>query len=394
MQSPKVTEMLDGRMYIFDDVFSPPELNELVRDVQNWPYLYGEVDDGDLPPTGMSTGEYTGTKTFHALWNFCEEHVPQVHGCILKRSHANIFAPRESAYYHVDDESDEAWTFMFYANNSWDINDGGETKFIANLKNDKTNYEGTEYPEVISIPPIPGRILIWKSNVLHTATPMRNTHRFTPTFKFIKFLKDKHGKGEGGIVMGDKTTYPWQKEEYIPPAPITEVMHNVASIDVYETNLPNVDNEKLMEELVNQEQERIDPNPEDTHYEDHKFPSSGTCMHFMGEVERAVTAFTKQNVNLTGIWTHKTEPNGSTAFHSHTSSKWSFVYYPEHSTGQGNLHFTVFVNDMPRFEKVIEPKPGMLLVFDSRISHYTGKNVTTTDRYSISGNFNIRSKDD
>ena len=47
MQSPKVTEMLDGRMYIFDDVFSPPELNELVRDVQNWPYLYGEVDDGD-----------------------------------------------------------------------------------------------------------------------------------------------------------------------------------------------------------------------------------------------------------------------------------------------------------------------------------------------------------
>ena len=46
MRQPKVTEMLDGRMYIFDDAFEPPELNELVRDVQNWPYLYGEVDDG------------------------------------------------------------------------------------------------------------------------------------------------------------------------------------------------------------------------------------------------------------------------------------------------------------------------------------------------------------
>ena len=77
MREPKVTEKLDGRMFIFDDAFEPPELNELVRDVQNWPYLYGEVDDGDLPPTGMSTGEYTGTKTFHALWEFCEKYVPQ-----------------------------------------------------------------------------------------------------------------------------------------------------------------------------------------------------------------------------------------------------------------------------------------------------------------------------
>ena len=49
---------------------------------------------------------------------------------------------------------------------------------------------------------------------------------------------------------------------------------------------------------------------------------------------------------------------------------------------------------MPRFEKVIQPKAGMLLVFDSRVSHYTGKNITDTDRYSISGNFNIRSNNE
>tara|TARA_X000001036_G_scaffold197543_1_gene186014 strand:- start:358 stop:1539 length:1182 start_codon:yes stop_codon:yes gene_type:complete len=392
MSTPNITEKLDGRLIIIDDYFSAPELNELVRDVQNWPYLYGEVDDGDLPPTGMSTGEYTGTKTFHALWNFCEKHLPQTHGCILKRSHANIFAPREPAYYHVDDESDEAWTFMFYANNNWDINDGGETKFITNLQNKKENYEGTEYPEIIAIPPIPGRMLLWKSNVLHTATPMRNTHRFTPTFKFIKFLKEKHGKAEGGIVMGNKNTYPWH-QEYTPPLPITDIKHTIASIDVYETNLPNIDNDSLMYEIVNNEQERIDANPEDTHYEDIKFPGSDTCMHFMGEVEKAVTAYANKDVELTGIWTHKTEPNGSTAFHSHTKSLYSFVYYPQHEEGQGDIHFTVFINDMPRFEKVIQPKAGMLLIFDSKISHYTGKNVTNTDRYSISGNFNIRSND-
>ena len=139
MSTPNITEKLDGRLIIIDDYFSAPELNELVRDVQNWPYLYGEVDDGDLPPTGMSTGEYTGTKTFHALWKVCEEHLPQTHGCILKRSHANIFAPREPAYYHVDDESEEAWKFMFYANNNWDINDGGQKKLLQTYKTRKKN---------------------------------------------------------------------------------------------------------------------------------------------------------------------------------------------------------------------------------------------------------------
>ena len=46
MSTPNITEKLDGRLIIIDDYFSAPELNELVRDVQNWPYLYGEVDDG------------------------------------------------------------------------------------------------------------------------------------------------------------------------------------------------------------------------------------------------------------------------------------------------------------------------------------------------------------
>ena len=53
-----------------------------------------------------------------------------------------------------------------------------------------------------------------------------------------------------------------------------------------------------------------------------------------------------------------------------------------------------FIPDVLPFEKVVEPKEGMLLIFDSRISHYTGKNVSGKDRYSISGNFNTRSKNE
>ena len=62
MNEPVITQKLDGKLLIFDDVLLPP-LNELVMDVQNFP-SYGEVDDSDLLPTGMSTGDYSAQKTF------------------------------------------------------------------------------------------------------------------------------------------------------------------------------------------------------------------------------------------------------------------------------------------------------------------------------------------
>lgn len=210
MQKPKITEYLNGDVKVYDDVFAPPVLNELVTDVAGWNYLYGEVDDVDLPPTGLSTGDYIGTKTFTALWEFLEEHVPHVHGAVMKRSHANIFAPRELANYHIDDQSDDAWTFMFYANNNWDINQGGETKFITNLKHE-ANTSGVEYPEIIAVPPIPGRMIIFKSNILHTATPFKDFHRFTPTIKFVPFDPEIHTQGPLRLAM--KETYPWRNKD-------------------------------------------------------------------------------------------------------------------------------------------------------------------------------------
>jgi len=388
MQEPKVQTLLDGRMKIFDDVWSPPHLNELVLDVKNMLYMYGEVDNVDLPPTGMSTGDYLGTKIFHALWEFCEKYVPEVHGCILKRSHANIFAPREQAYYHVDDENDDAWTFMFYANNNWDINDGGETKFIIN-KQEKGNLEGTgDYPTIWAIPPIPGRMLIWKSNILHTATPLRNEHRFTPTFKFVKYEPDRHGKGEGAIRMGYPETYPWTKE-YVPPMPQKETLHTVARIDVLETAITNVIHDKIVEEIEVCDN-RIDNDPNDTHYEDLVYPSSAGCTHLQAELERTVQEYYGDDLELTGIWVHKTEPNGSTNFHNHHGSDISFVYYPRVLDNQGDLHFKLFANT-ESYEKTVHPSTGTMFIFPSSIPHYTGKNLSGKDRYSISGNFKRKS---
>ena len=43
LNEPDISEYLNGDIKVYDNVFSPPMLDELVRDVQSWPYLYGEV---------------------------------------------------------------------------------------------------------------------------------------------------------------------------------------------------------------------------------------------------------------------------------------------------------------------------------------------------------------
>ena len=42
---------------------------------------------------------------------------------------------------------------MFYANETWDINDGGETKFITNLKEEGKLEGDKDYPLIYAIPP-------------------------------------------------------------------------------------------------------------------------------------------------------------------------------------------------------------------------------------------------
>ena len=43
-----------------------------------------------------------------------------------------------------------------------------------------------DYPVVLSIAPVPGRLCVFKGNLLHSATGFRSTWRFTPTIQFFE----------------------------------------------------------------------------------------------------------------------------------------------------------------------------------------------------------------
>ena len=83
--------------------------------------------------------------------------------------YVNCFAPSENPYFHTD--GDDGVTFLYYVNDRWELNDGGETQIIVN-------------DEIKGILPLPNRIVGFDASLLHRATSFRFKHRFTLAAKF------------------------------------------------------------------------------------------------------------------------------------------------------------------------------------------------------------------
>ena len=188
----KHTNYFNGDIQTYDDIFTEQQLNAIAAEVTTLNYGYGSIDQMSLQnfqaPTGMVNVGKGNDNWYKVVEDYCRKNIPELKDIPEGRHHVNLFGPRENAMYHED--SEDGWTAIFYANQYWDINEGGETKFImpADMldasKEIKT--DTLDYPVVLSIAPIPGRLVIFKGNLLHSATGFRNTWHFTPTIQFYK----------------------------------------------------------------------------------------------------------------------------------------------------------------------------------------------------------------
>ena len=131
-------------------------------------YVYGEVDDYNLPPTGM-THEI---KKDSLIYNLFESKTrPFVSNELsLHRMYVNCFAPSENPYFHTDGDSNDI-TFLYYANKTWNYQEGGETQFVVDN-------------EIYGVTPIPNRMIYFDASILHRAITFRNRHRFTVAIKY------------------------------------------------------------------------------------------------------------------------------------------------------------------------------------------------------------------
>ena len=154
---------------IIDNFLKVEYYEKMINFCERSTYLYGEKDSKDSPETGMVHNFNLNSSIVEVFQKNLIDLYPEIKKFYLERMYINCFAPSENPYFHIDAEL--GITCLYYPTKSWNYDDGGETQFILN-------------DEIKGVLPIPNRIVIFDSNILHKATSFRNKHRFTVALKY------------------------------------------------------------------------------------------------------------------------------------------------------------------------------------------------------------------
>ena len=176
---------------------------------------------------------------------------------------------------------------------------------------------------------------------------------------------------------------------------------NLINVGVFKTTLGSIDNEKILAEMDSSnlqiEQKFIDGYSKEswhTYYEDDKFPARlPECSRLYSEIENAVTNIVGTKMSISNIWSLTLSKGESVSLHSHKSNAhmypmeyYSVAYYPSAPTGSSKLIFQVSWCNTIESLISIDPKPGMLVVFNSYIQHMTNRHDAIDRRVVISAN--------
>lgn len=154
---------------VSNNFFQEKDWNTVLNYCLQCGYTYGEIDNDDTPPTGMIHEVEKDSEIYELFSHRIYESCPQTHQYDLYRMYINCFAPSENPYFHTDGE--RGYTFLYYPQLDWQLDDGGETQFY---------FDGSLY----GITPEPNRMVMFDARILHRATSFRDRHRFTVAIKY------------------------------------------------------------------------------------------------------------------------------------------------------------------------------------------------------------------
>jgi len=158
---------------VLDNIIQKNTILKIFKEINSFNFIRGERDRNDEPHT--ATGEVSELPKESFTFKTLKKVLSKNKYCNfnkLYRSYVNKFLPNENPYYHTDNDKG-GFTVLYYANTKWVLDQQGETQFY--LKG-----------EVRGIFPVPGRIVIFSSNILHRANSFRFDDRFTIALKFDK----------------------------------------------------------------------------------------------------------------------------------------------------------------------------------------------------------------
>ena len=152
-----VTGLTHEIYYHTDDVFNPDSTKSSLKE-KTYQSNNGNPD------------EFINQRKMLDLFaNSIEKKFPEYNLKNMTRLYINCFASSERSHFHLDGKV--GTTFLYYANDYLNLNDGGETQFIVDNN-------------IFGVPPVRNRLVSFDANILHTATPFRDQHRFTVAIKY------------------------------------------------------------------------------------------------------------------------------------------------------------------------------------------------------------------
>lgn len=179
----KYTNYSNGLIETYDHFLDYDKFLELHEKINKLSYNFGESHGPDTAPTGMISD--LNDSDIHDYLYEQVKNLDSLKELTHVRTYVNRFAPMEENGYHNDNT---AKTVLFYFNLGWDLDEGGETKFSI----DAQDLEGIEtkgaedFPVILSIAPIPNRMVIFNGDLIHSASPFKHHSRFTLAMKFQK----------------------------------------------------------------------------------------------------------------------------------------------------------------------------------------------------------------
>jgi hypothetical protein len=154
---------------IINNFFSEKEHNIILNYCLNASYNYGESDNCNTPPVGMVHDIPKSNFVYELLRKKLRDNFSIISEMKLDQMYINCFSPSENPYFHTDGET--GYTFLYYPQGNWKIDDGGETQFLID-------------ESVHGVFPLPNRIVKFDASILHRATSFRDRHRFTVAIKY------------------------------------------------------------------------------------------------------------------------------------------------------------------------------------------------------------------
>lgn len=175
--------------------------------------------------------------------------------------------------------------------------------------------------------------------------------------------------------------------------------HELIRLSVYTTMLDGIDNEAVLDEIKNfGHQPNVDVigdylgDTTHTFYEDTTFPlDAPNCEVLSKSIVSAVEEISGRKMSLDAMWSLFLKKGNSVSSHSHRSNThmypneyFSVAYYVSAPPGGARLIFNAIHSNLIEQTYAITPETGMLVVFNSYITHMTERHQSEHDRVVVS----------